>query len=340
MHKDNPLQRLLNKVIDSSPNPLFVIMDEKVSSLYGINDFNKNNAIHTYIFQSEEQFKTLERVSEISALLLREGFSKSDMLVNIGGGIVCDVGGFVAATYKRGMPLINIPTTLLAMIDAAHGGKNGVNLNGIKNSIGTIYPPREVLIDTDFLHTLPHEELLNGFGEMIKYALIADHEMWSAIRKINELNNNTIAKTWIDRCIAIKNDWVSQDLHDQSIRRNLNFGHTIGHALESYFFTQHKTIKHGHAVALGICFESYISYCKGFLTIGEVNDIKETISRFFTIPEIPESAFPTILHLLKQDKKNKGQIIYMTLLSQIGVAIPNQEVSETEILNAAINLFA
>ncbi|MDR2979231.1 MAG: 3-dehydroquinate synthase [Bacteroidales bacterium] len=302
----------------------FVLLDENVYKHHEKQLENIDDRFYIYRFHSAESSKTLSEVSMIMSRLIDQGFSKDDLIVNVGGGIVCDVGGFVASTYKRGIRFINVPTTLLAMIDAAHGGKNGVNHDHIKNCIGTIQLPEQVIIESDFLDTLPESELLNGFGELIKYALIADRTMWTEIRQLFKLTRENISPAWIFRCIEIKNELVTKDLHDKNERRILNFGHTVGHALESFCSIQNRPLSHGHAVALGICYESHISHLHNLIGKEEIDEIKNTIFRFFPPLEISPNSFPEIYALMKQDKKNSGNKLNMTLLRNIGEAIPNQ----------------
>lgn len=317
----------------------FVIIDDKVLDFNGT-DFDCSNVPFTiYPFRSAENRKTLVEVSKIYSELIRFGFSKKDMIVNIGGGIVCDIGGFVASTYKRGMRHINIPTTLLAMIDAAHGGKNGINHDQVKNAAGTIQLPEKVIVKPDFLKTLPEIEILNGFGELIKYALIADQEMWNEISNLSELTKKSIPSRWIDRCIAIKENLVAQDLEDQNVRRILNFGHTIGHALESIHLSKDDFLSHGHAVAMGICAESHISFLHGLIPENEAAHIKEVILRFFAIPKIQSDSYPKIIEMVMQDKKNQNTKINMTLLKGFGKPIHNQEVIKEDIINGLNYLF-
>lgn len=331
--------KYLSEIIQRYSCRFFVIIDDKVLAHSGCDFDCQDDALFFYPFRSVENRKTLEEVSKIYSELIRQGFSKEDMIVNVGGGIVCDVGGFVASTYKRGMRFINIPTTLLAMIDAAHGGKNGVNHDQVKNAAGAIQLPEKVIVDLGFLNTLPEIEMLNGFGELIKYALIADREMWNEISNLSELTKKNIPVAWIDRCIAIKEELVTQDLNDRNVRRMLNFGHTIGHALESVYLSQGVFLSHGHAVALGLCCESYISHLHGLLPMNEVERVKEVVLRFFTAPELPLDTYPKIMEMVMQDKKNRKEEINMTLLESVGNAIPNQQIAKEEVERSLEYLF-
>jgi 3-dehydroquinate synthase len=210
----------------------------------------------------------------------------------------------IAATFKRGIRLVNVPTTFLAMIDAAHGGKNGINLQHQKNAIGTFYLPEDVIIDTSFLKTLPKKELLNGFAELIKYALIGNKELWIEVQQLTKINYKTIKNEWIDWCIKFKTNIVAEDLHDKGKRHILNFGHTVGHAIERLYAEKKRNISHGYAVAIGICHESYLSYKKGFITFNEVETILQLINMFYKPLIFSDAEITAITHYCFDDKKN------------------------------------
>ncbi|MDO5760079.1 MAG: 3-dehydroquinate synthase family protein, partial [Bacteroidota bacterium] len=198
-----------------------------------------------------EENKNIETIKNLSSSLLESNADRNSLLISLGGGVVTDVGGFVASIYKRGIQNINIPTTLLAMVDASIGGKTGVNLNGIKNALGTFNTDTITLVDTDFLQTLPYKEILSGVGEMLKTFLVLDKEMLAKF--ISKKDLQTIEDEFILRCMELKESVVEQDVFDNKRRKILNFGHTLGHAFEGYYsLLEKKSITHGEAVVIGI----------------------------------------------------------------------------------------
>ena len=287
-----------------------------------------------------EQNKNIDEVVYLWQNLQEQHIDKKSLIINFGGGKVSDLGGFVASTYQRGIPFINIPTTLLGMIDAAIGGKNGINLNSVKNVVGTIYLPEKVIVDIQFLRTLSPAQLLDGFGEMIKYALIGNSALWNELKKMENIYAKDIKKEWIDSCIAFKNKIVQKDLYDQELRHILNFGHTIGHAFEAYYmktplsgeFSSAQTISHGHAVALGIIAESYLSFRHNLLPQSTYEEIRNFILKLYqnTLKNISISEINNIVQLCLLDKKNLDGKINITMLEAIGKASPNHWVSKED----------
>jgi 3-dehydroquinate synthase len=276
--------------------------------------------VHYISIEAAEKNKDIESVVFGWNFLLEQQFDRNSLLISWGGGIICDIGGMVAATFKRGIRLLNVPTTLLAMIDAAHGGKNGINLQHQKNAIGTFYLPEKVIIDTAFLKTLPKKELLNGFAELIKYALIGNKTLWEELQSLTKINYNTIKETWIEEAIRFKETLAAEDLQDRGVRQILNFGHTIGHALERLFAEKKHAISHGYAVAMGIYFEAYLSYKQGYITMNDFEKILQFILRFYKPLSLSESELNTITNYCFDDKKNKNGILRFIILKEIGKA--------------------
>jgi len=299
-----------------------ILCDEKVWQLYpDYFNFLKDVANLYYIsIEAKEQNKDIESVVFGWNFLLEQQFDRNSLLINWGGGTICDIGGLIAATFKRGIRLVNLPTTLLAMVDAAHGGKNGINLKHQKNIIGTFYLPEKVFVDTCFLKTLPKKEILNGFAELIKYALIGNIKLWEEIRSVEKINYKTICNNWIEDAIQFKETLVAEDLHDYGIRQILNFGHTIGHAIERLFAEKKHTIAHGYAVAMGICYETYLSYKKGYLSMNDYVEIQQFISRFYKPLSLSESEITTLTNYCFDDKKNSNGKLHFIFLEKIGKA--------------------
>lgn len=248
---------------------------------------------------------------------------KKTLLLNVGGGVVCDLGGFIAATFKRGISFINMPTTLLAMVDAAIGGKNGIDLGNIKNQIGTLYYPEAVLINTEYLDTLPENQWRSGFAEMLKHGLIYDKKHWNKLIQFEIFNKEQI-KEQIKESVNIKCEIVKKDPEEKNIRKALNFGHTLGHAIESYFLNT-KPILHGEAIACGIVLESYLSSKKISLNNTDLKLIKATIQKYFKPIDFSKKDILEIYNLLIFDKKNENGIIQFVTLNEIG----NIEINQT-----------
>ena len=278
-----------------------------------------------------EENKQLEICIQVWESLTEYQIDRNALIINLGGGVISDMGGLIASLYKRGIAFINIPTTLLAMVDASVGGKTGVDLGIYKNQIGTFSFPEAVYIDTGFLHSLPDFHIKNGIAEMIKHGLIQDRIHWDKIKSIL-LMEGEISDDLILQSVSIKNQIVLLDPFEKFERKKLNFGHTVGHAIESYFLGINQPILHGFAVAAGIQIECFISLKKKLLDKDEFDEITDFITRFFSRLTIPIDAFQQILLNSKQDKKNSGDEIKMVLLKNIGNSIVDVSVEEELIL--------
>ncbi len=278
---------------------------------------------------SGEQNKTLQTCSSIWTELTKANADRKSLFINLGGGVISDMGGFSAACYKRGIPFINIPTTLLSMVDASVGGKTGIDFLGFKNQIGLFSQPEAVFVFTDFLKTLPQRELASGFAEVIKHYLIADKEAFTEIQKSTADFNALNWPQLVERNINIKSTIVEQDPHENSVRKALNFGHTIGHAVESIFLNrQGNHLLHGEAIAVGMLTESYISMKMGLLEQAELKQIEAVIQNYFVLPHLDAEARNDVLRLVKQDKKNVKHKLQFTLLQGIGNYSINNTVEE------------
>ena len=278
-----------------------------------------------------EENKVLEVCFQVWEALTEYGIGRNDLIINLGGGVVTDMGGFIAAVYKRGVDFIHIPTTLLGMVDASIGGKTAIDLGIYKNQLGVFKSPIRIYADQGFLETLPDEEILNGFAEMLKHALISSAEMWDDLKAITTLgemkDTQRIANSQAVKCKSILNDPL-----DNGQRRKLNFGHTVGHALEGYYLDS-LALSHGHCVALGMVVESQISFAKGLLTQDELTDVSSTVCRWFTIPALEEKSFDSLILLMQNDKKNSANKILGCALKGIGNCSWNTEYSSDEIRN-------
>ncbi|MEM6359074.1 MAG: 3-dehydroquinate synthase [Bacteroidota bacterium] len=267
---------------------------------------------------SGEEFKTIKTCSTIWKKLTSHAFDRKGLLINLGGGVIGDMGGFCARTYKRGLQFINLPTTLLAQVDASIGGKLGIDFEGLKNHIGLFSEPDQVIVDPVFLNSLPKEELTSGFAEVIKHNLIADVANWNRLNKL-QLNDINWVNT-IRHSIEIKKRVVEEDPFESGKRKILNFGHTIGHAVESYRMLMGKRILHGEAVALGMIAETQLSYQKKMITEYEKDAIEEYIDSKFNRIDIEADEIEKVVSYAVQDKKNEGNTILAALLDGIGSA--------------------
>ena len=272
-----------------------------------------------------ESEKNIGTCVEIWSILSDLGADRKSVLLNLGGGVITDIGGFIASTFKRGIDFINLPTTLLGMVDASIGGKNGVDLGVLKNQVGTFTSPQILIVDTTYLSTLPQRELISGLAEMLKHGLIYDKNYWQKFSDIKNINFTEFDQL-IYRSIEIKNQIVTLDPNDFGIRKALNFGHTLGHAIESYFLTTKTPLLHGEAIAIGMVMEAFISKEKKLLSSAEFEEIKTVLSSIYDTVNIDKIAQKSSIEMLIHDKKNEFGNVQFTLLNSIGEFIINQSV--------------
>ena len=316
---------------------LFILTDEKTAQacLPVIQRYRcLRNARHITVPQGDTN-KNLQSLTTIWQYLSENGATRHSLLINLGGGMITDLGGFAAATFKRGIDIINIPTTLLAMVDASVGGKTGINFNGLKNEVGAFCDARYVLLSTTFLKTLDSENLRSGYAEMLKHGLISTTERWA------ELVNYDLAQPdlaqlqhMVGQSVAVKQDIVAQDPHEHGIRKALNLGHTIGHAFESYAMQQGRPILHGYAVAYGIICELYLCAVKTTFPTDRMRQTVNFIRENYGQMNITCDDYPALLDLMRHDKKNTAGTINFTLLGDIGDIRINQTATEEEIKEA------
>jgi len=275
-----------------------------------------------------EEKKDLTTCDFIWRNLSKNGADRKSLLINLGGGVISDLGGFVAATYMRGMDFVNVPTTLLSMVDASIGGKTGIDLDNLKNQIGVIANPCLVLIDYNFLKTLSQSQFRSGYAEMLKHGLIKNEKYFKELIDYGFSLDHLIQK-YVYKSVVIKNEVVKKDLKELGERKLLNFGHTLGHAIESYFLTQKKGryFLHGEAVAAGIILESFLSMKLSGLSLNDTNYISNSINKFFPKIKFSKSDILSIIDLVRYDKKNVGGKNRFTLLTRIGEATIDNEVS-------------
>lgn len=330
-----------------------ILSEKKYSKIFVLTDSNTNEfcsgiflaelateiEIEVIEIEAGEEQKNIATCTEIWNILIELGADRKSILIGLGGGVITDITGFVASVFKRGIDFVNVPTSLLGMVDAAIGGKNGVDFGNLKNQIGTITLPEMVLIDSRFLDTLPGEQIRSGYAEMLKHGLIFDREYWEKLSDIKKIDFADLEEL-IMQSVAIKSHITSQDLTENGIRKTLNFGHTLGHAIESYFLENYEkpTMLHGDAVAVGIILESYISFKQNLLPQSDYLHIKSVLENIYPIPEFSETDVEKIFELLIFDKKNSHGKINFVLLKTIGQAIIDQTVSKQTIVKAFSHL--
>ena len=282
--------------------------------------------------RSGERHKNLTTCAQLWEWMTEARFDRQALLLNLGGGVIGDMGGFCAATYKRGLRFVNLPTTLLSQVDASVGGKLGIDFQGYKNHIGLFQDPLRVIIDPKFLKTLPSAELRSGFAEVIKHSLIADANYWPVVRQTPMKEQdwpNVIAHS-----VALKARVVAQDFREGGVRKILNFGHTIGHAIESHYLDTNEHLLHGEAVAVGMVAEAYLSQKHCGLPANQAREITSFLLAFYGHRPVPEAAIDQIISLSQQDKKNKQSQIQCTLLEEIGAATFDVPITAEDIREA------
>lgn len=287
----------------------------------------------TIVIPAGEKFKNLEICRTIWSRMMDLQLSRGSLCINLGGGVIGDMGGFCASTFKRGMDFIQIPTTLLAQVDASIGGKLGIDFQQVKNSIGVFRNPEMVFVNPDFLSTLPQREIRSGFAEIIKHSLIMDAEEWSRLRQIADLSEVPWAD-FIIPSLKIKQSVVDQDPFEKGLRKALNFGHTVGHAIESYALETEQPLLHGEAIAIGMICEAFLSHSAGSLTEKELMEILEFIKGLYDYWPIPIEAADDLIDLMKNDKKNRGAEINCSFLDKIGQVRVDQTADEEELVQS------
>ena len=330
---ENGYEQLNKTIIENNYSSIFILTDEHTNELC-LPKFLPNLATEISIeiieIEAGESIKNITTCTELWSILSDLGADRKSILINLGGGVVTDIGGFVASTFKRGIDFINIPTTLLGMVDASIGGKNGVDLGNLKNQIGTINVPKLLVIDSSFLETLSQQEMKSGLAEMLKHGLIYDELYWKQFLNLSDID---FAKfdTLIYRSIEIKNEIVTQDPTENGIRKALNFGHTLGHAIESHFLETKNALLHGEAIAIGMILESYLSKEKKILSNKEYIEIKSVLKSIYKEHLFSENDINSIIELLIHDKKNEYGKVQFALIEKIGKYMLNQSV-ENELI--------
>lgn len=333
IHVGASLPRLATTLQEKAYTQHIVLVDTNTAAhcLPHLNLPEELSPLSVITIPAGEQHKTIDTCQIIWRELMQKQADRSSVLINLGGGVIGDMGGFCASTFKRGIDFIQVPTTLLAQVDASVGGKLGIDFADIKNSIGLFGNPRAVIADPVFFRTLPPRELRSGLAEIIKHSLIADAAQWHTIRTIEQLDTVNWPEL-VAPSVQIKQRIVAQDPREQGVRKALNFGHTIGHAIESHALYTTAPLLHGEAIAAGMICESYLSVKQAGLPEAALQDISGTISRIYQPRPIAENHFDHLLTLMRNDKKNRHRSeINCSLLPAIGSVEVDQAVAEKEV---------
>jgi len=327
------LRHEFNLLISNYQNCVIICDNNSQKYCYPILKENYSSIVNQLIIRIDagETHKNLETCQSVYSSLLLNNISKNTLVIALGGGVICDIAGFIASTYKRGLDFAFFPTTNLAMVDAAIGGKNGVNFQYQKNMIGCIHQPKAIFIDTDFLKTLPEVELKNGFAETLKHALISDRDYFTELDFANALSLIQIKQS-----AAIKMNIVELDVNETHLRKALNAGHTIGHAIESFSLENDaEPISHGFAVVVGLFAESYVAYTKNLLSLDDFNFVVEKLKSIYPKYLFQEKNINSIYFFTLNDKKNDDNI-RCSLLNGIGKVLIDVACSENEIKDSLL----
>ncbi|WP_298519120.1 3-dehydroquinate synthase [uncultured Kordia sp.] len=334
----NCYTNLQEHLANSNYSKIFILVDEHTHEFclpYFMGNLQTETSVEVIEILAGEIHKNIETCTGVWNVLSELNADRKSLLINVGGGVVTDLGGFVASTFKRGISYINVPTTLLSMVDASVGGKTGVDLGTLKNQIGVINIPEMVLIDTAFLNTLPANEMRSGLAEMLKHGLIYEEAYWKKMINLSNFTLEDLDKL-IHDSVKIKNNVVTEDPKENGLRKILNFGHTLGHAIESYLLT-HETkeaLLHGEAIAVGMVLAAYISNKQEDFPEKKLAEIKQVILDMYGKVSFDNSDYESIIELMKYDKKNSHGNINFVLLSDIGTPVLDRIVPNETIIEA------
>jgi len=325
-------------ILDNNFSNIFFLVDENthVHCLPLIlADLNNISSYEILEIDSGEENKTIETVNNLWLAMADLGADRKSLVINVGGGVLTDMGGFMASTFKRGIKFINIPTTLLSQVDASVGGKNGIDLEGMKNIIGTFTQPEMVLIDPNFLKTLEQRQIKSGLAEMLKHGLIQDRDHWDNLVQLLAHNAEDLAPFIMDS-IEIKRNVVENDPYENGFRKILNFGHTVGHAIESESLETEFPLLHGEAIVIGMIIETFLAESKGILNIEDRTEICDGFASLYALSAIDLQIFPQLMNWINHDKKNENKEIKFSLVNKIGHCEYNIVCTEDEIKHAVV----
>lgn len=329
----------IDEIIETlNPDKTFIITDENVEKLVfsKLGDSTVVKQAPRIVLHPGEKYKSIETVMEIWGKLQDFAATRRSIVLNIGGGVITDMGGFAAATFKRGLRTVNLPTTLLGAVDAATGGKTGINFNGLKNEIGSFHQPEKVIITAEPFRSLSHSEIMSGYAEMVKTGFIGDKHLYDELLNVDKiLGDFSLLEQAVVKCVAFKEDVVASDPYEKGLRKILNFGHTAGHAFESLLIERGKPVTHGEAVAHGMLVALIVSHLKLGFGRHEMEGYREWLRKEYGGPLISKEDISEVIARMKSDKKNKryGEPAF-TLLEKIGVPVIDCIVKDDEINEA------
>ncbi|MCY1721457.1 3-dehydroquinate synthase [Prolixibacteraceae bacterium Z1-6] len=336
------LEQELQTFVEAYPKgKVFLATEETVDQLWvsKLDIFCEKNTIRKVVIPAGENNKKIESVAKIWEFLSNNGGDRKSLLINIGGGMLTDLAGFAACSFKRGIDFLNIPTTLLSQVDASVGGKTGINFGGLKNEVGAFKEPVAVIINTDFLKTIDRQNFISGYAEMIKHGLIYSPKHLAELKDFDFENiDYDLLQEIIRHSVNVKEYFVANDLTEQNIRKALNLGHTVGHAFESMAMEQSRPILHGYAVAYGVIAELFLSVKKCGFPETDFAELTKWMLDIYGKIEIEETDFERLFQLMTHDKKNESGKINFTLLPEIGEIAINQN-CEKELIFEALHYY-
>ncbi len=332
---ENAFSQLKTFIANGDYSSIFFVVDENTHDLclpYLLQSLGDLPRCEVLEVEAGEETKSPEVLVQLWMVMSELQADRHSLVVNLGGGVITDLGGFLAGTYMRGLPFVNIPTSLLAMVDASNGGKNGINLAHYKNRVGLFQNPETVCVIPDFLETLPEEEVRSGFAEMLKHGLIADAEYWKELIEF-DIAEEVPTEEMIRKSIAIKQEVIDKDFREAGPRKVLNFGHTIGHAIESLSLETDNPLLHGEAIALGMIAETHLSQKYAALSDTEAEEVRGVLEEIYHDVSFLAEA-EDLLEVIQGDKKNRGDELRFTLITHIGNGVVDVPVSKEDIIEA------
>ncbi len=336
-YKNEAYRQLNTYLKNQAPSKIFILVDQNTHrdclNLFA-QQISGSHTIEILEIEAGEAHKNLDTCNQLWKAMSELDGDRKSLMINLGGGVVTDLGGFVASCFKRGINYINVPTSLLAMVDASVGGKTGVDLGNLKNQIGVINHSEMVIIDSGFLNTLPASEMRSGLAEILKHGLISDENYWGKVSSLKDLSLEDLDEI-IEESVDIKAGVVIQDPQENGLRKTLNYGHTLGHAIESYCLESPEriTLLHGEAIAVGMILASYLSVELQSFPKEKLKKITSVVIDIYGKQEFSKKEISSIIELMKHDKKNEFGKINFVLLKDIGkpvidCLVPNELIKE------------
>ncbi|MDO5571485.1 MAG: 3-dehydroquinate synthase [Bacteroidales bacterium] len=331
----NSVNEVISQAVGSLTfDKLYILCDDNTQkqALPLLNDFIADNNVTVITIKAGDINKNIDSLSQVWMALSKEKATRKSLLINLGGGMVTDLGGFAASTFKRGINFINVPTSLLGAVDAAVGGKTGINFNGLKNEIGVFSPAKCVIISTQFFKTLDNENLLSGYAEMLKHSLLESDESLKKLLAFNPVTRDyDHLLSLLKESVEVKERVVKEDPFEKGLRKALNLGHTVAHSFESYALSINKPILHGYAVAWGVVCELILSHQRCGFPKSALNEVADYVKSNYGVFYFTCKEYDTLYEFMKHDKKNESDSVNFTLLKSPGIISLNQTATKEEI---------